>query len=142
MVGGPDIPSDVAAAYGAYAPVPRAHLLALRTQIYEVAAADPVVGPLTEALRWGEPAYLTKASKSGTTLRLGVMRSAPDIAALFLNCRTTLIEELRAQFPDRDVFDGNRAILIRPDGEDVGDVLAVAVPRALRYHKPNRPTQR
>lgn len=116
--------------------------MALRAQIYDVAAADPVVGPLTEALRWGEPAYLTQASKSGTTLRMGVMRSAPDTAALFLNCRTTLIEELRAQFPDRDVFDGNRAILIRPDAEDMDDILAVAVRGALRYHKPQRAAQR
>ncbi|WP_168770468.1 DUF1801 domain-containing protein [Flavimaricola marinus] len=136
MVEPPAAPPEVAAAYAAFDDAPRDRLLALRARIFAAAAADPVIGPLTEALRWGEPAYLTEATKSGTTIRLGVPRSAPETAALYVNCRTSIIEGLRAQFPDCDAFDGNRAILLRPGAAQIDDVLHAAIARALRYHKP------
>jgi hypothetical protein len=37
--------------------------------------ATPGVGALHETLKWGQPAYLTPETRSGTTLRLGVPKS-------------------------------------------------------------------
>jgi hypothetical protein len=45
-------------------------LLALRAMVFEVAASTPGVGELQETLKWGEPAYLTAQSKSGSTIRM------------------------------------------------------------------------
>ena len=50
----------------------RQGLLELRHLILNTAANTPEAGQVLEALRWGQPAYLTPVSKSGTTIRLGV----------------------------------------------------------------------
>ncbi len=69
------------------------------------------MGNIDETLKWGQPAYLTHQSKSGTTLRLGV--PAPKKIALFVHCQTTLISEFQALFPDEFTYDGNRAIIFQ-----------------------------
>ena len=61
------------------------------------AAQDAGAGPLTETLKWGEPAYLTEASGSGSTIRLGQVRDDPGHAAVFVNCRTALADTFRAR---------------------------------------------
>ena len=86
----PPLDEAVAAAFDAMPPAVRTQLLHVRALIYEVAAATDGVGPLTEALKWGEPAYLTEATGSGSTIRLGWPRQAPDRFAVYFNCRTTL----------------------------------------------------
>src|SRR5580698_3557772 len=100
---------EVAAAFDAFPPTERERLLAVRALILETAAATPGIGPLTETLKWGEPAYLTEASRSGSTIRLGVAKDGR--CALYLNCKTTLVEEYRAAFSDVLGFEGNRAVL-------------------------------
>ena len=42
----------------------------LRNIIFEVAKNTEGVGELVETLKWGEPAYLTSKTKSGTTIRI------------------------------------------------------------------------
>ena len=61
----------VAAAYRSFPPAARRCLERIRALIFETAAALDGVGPITETLKWGEPAYLTERSRSGTTVRLG-----------------------------------------------------------------------
>ena len=48
----------------------RAKLLVLRELIFESAASTPGVGELDETLKWGEPAYATTQSKSGSPVRI------------------------------------------------------------------------
>ena len=48
-----------------------ARLLALRELIFRTAAETPGVGAIEETLKWGEPAYVSAASKSGSTIRIG-----------------------------------------------------------------------
>ena len=60
----------VAQVFDSYPPALRTRLLALRALIFEVAASTPGVGELEETLKWGEPAYLTTQSKSGSTVRI------------------------------------------------------------------------
>jgi hypothetical protein len=105
----PVIPAPVAAAFGAFPDASRQVLLAARAEVFAAAAEDPRIGPLTETLKWGEPAYLTEATRSGSTLRLALARGA---AAMLVNCRTTLVEEVRARCGDAFGYDGTRGILL------------------------------
>ena len=138
MAAHPPMPPEVAAAFEAFAPETRARLVALRALILETAAATPGVGPLSETLKWGEPAYLTEASRSGTTLRLGATRRGPPRCAIYLNCKTTLVEEYRAAFGDVLAFEGNRAILVDPAAPLPAAALSQAIAMALTYHRRKR----
>ena len=106
------MPADVAAAFSAFPAGVRARLLEVRDLIFETAAAIEGVGPLTETLKWGEPAYLTQATGSGSTIRLGWFRSSERACAVLFNCRTTLVDDFRSQFPDVFAYEKNRAILL------------------------------
>jgi hypothetical protein len=134
----PAPPPHVADAFDALPPAARAGLLELRALIFEVAAATPGVGALTETLKWGEPAYLTEATKTGSTIRLGVTRSEPPRCAIYLNCKTTLVEEYRAAFAEAFEFEGNRAVLLDPAGPLPKAALAQAIAMALTYHRRKR----
>jgi hypothetical protein len=110
-------------------------LLDVRRLILQTAAETEGVGPVTETLKWGEPAYLTMASGSGSTIRLGrVPSSARDCAVLF-NCRTTLIETFRGQFADVFGFEKNRALLLSTASPLPETELSICLRMALTYHR-------
>jgi hypothetical protein len=134
----PSLPLQVRAAFDGFPPAARTRLLELRALIFEIAAATPGVGPLNETLKWGEPAYLTEASKSGSTIRLGVTRSDPPRCAIYLNCKTTLVAEYRAALAETFEFEGNRAVLLDPGAPLPRAALAQAVAMALTYHRRKR----
>ncbi len=133
----PEMPPEVAAVFARFPAPARSGLLAIRQLIFETAAATEV-GPLTETLKWGEPAYLTETTKSGSTIRVGVPRKAPGHYAVYFNCQTDLIETARAQFSDRLAFDGNRAILIRDTAPVPMAALGICLSAALTYHRRKR----
>jgi hypothetical protein len=108
----PPIPADVAAVFSAFPERVRARLLEVRELIFETTAAIESVGPLTETLKWGEPAYLTEATGSGSTIRLGWVRSPERDCAVLFNCRTTLVDDFRSQFPGVFAYEKNRAIVL------------------------------
>lgn len=110
-------------------------MLALRKLIFETATAIDGVGPLTETLKWGEPAYLTEASKSGSTIRIGWKKAAPTRYALYFNCNTSLVETFRDQFGNDLTFEGNRAIVFDKDDPLPRDAVASCIASALTYHR-------
>ena len=128
----PDMPAEVRAAFDAFAPLARAGLLQLRDLILAQAADLPQVGPISEALRWGQPAYLTSQTKAGSTLRLGVPKSGGF--ALFVHCQTSLIADFRAVAGDRFRYEGQRAVLFARAGDLQPDLLALLIRRALGWH--------
>ena len=137
----PPMPPAVAQAFAALPPGIRNRLEQIRALIFTV-AAERDAGPLTETLKWGEPAYLTEATGSGSTIRLGRVRGRPGAAVLF-NCRTTLVEEFRRDFGDRFAFDGNRALILDRVGAGQADsdaALSLCIGRALTYHRAKRAT--
>lgn len=131
----PPVPEATARAWSRHTTEVQARLLDIRAMIFAVAAETDGVGPLTETLKWGEPAWLTAASGSGTTIRLGVPRLAPDHCAVFFNCRTTLVETFRQQVADSFSFQGNRALIIAPDAPLPEGPLALCLRAALTYHR-------
>lgn len=125
---------DVAAAFDAFPQDARARLLRLRALILETAAAIEGVGPLEETLKWGEPAYLTSTSGTGTTVRLGWKSARPDRVALFVNCQTTLVDTYRTLHPEL-TYEGDRAISFAIDAPLPEDAVAHCVALALTYHR-------
>lgn len=131
----PAMPRSVADAFSRYPASIRERLLDLRSMILAVAAGDPAVGPLTETLKWGEPAYLTEQTRSGSTIRLGWKPAAPRSFAIYFNCRTTLVESFRARFSGQLAFEGNRAIVFQQSGRLPRAIVEICVREALTYHR-------
>ena len=134
----------VAQAFAAYPPGIRSKLLALRELILRTASLIDWVGEIEETLKWGEPAYLTSQSKSGSTIRIDWKKSAPTQYAMYFNCQTSLIESFRTLFPHDFKFEGNRAIVFTEAQVIPKDALAFCISGALTYHlgkgkKPKRP---
>jgi len=128
-MGSVDIPNDVAAAFQAMPEEARAVLLGTRARVFHLAEAAEV-GALTETLKWGEPAYLTEASKAGSTIRLGVSNGRP---AVFFNCQTTLVEGFRTSCADAFEYVGNRALVLSEASDPAA--LDMCLTRALTYHR-------
>ncbi|MET1079436.1 MAG: DUF1801 domain-containing protein [Pseudomonas sp.] len=124
--------------FAAYPSEIRARLLNLRQLIFETAAATPGVGPLEECLKWGEPAYLTTQSHSGSTLRLGWKPSQPAHYALHFNCRTDLVETIGLAFPGVFHCIGSRSLVFDQDAVPPLGALQRCVGMALTYHLRNK----
>ncbi|MBN9508745.1 MAG: DUF1801 domain-containing protein [Alphaproteobacteria bacterium] len=131
----PVIPTEVEAAFAAFPEPVRAQLREVRRLIFATAAEIGGVDPLTETLKWGEPAYLTETTHSGSTIRLGLSKSPEGMGAVLFNCRTNLVETFRTQFPEAFVFQGNRAILLDPSVPLPTEQLSMCLAMALTYHR-------
>ncbi len=112
----------------------RAALLNLRRIILATAADHPTIGVLTETLKWGEPAYLPRAPRIGTTVRLGRVKTARDAYGAFFHCQTTLIQSFRMLYPEEFSFDGARAIVFSIGDEVPKEAFRHCIALALTYH--------
>ncbi|WP_409192090.1 DUF1801 domain-containing protein [Bradyrhizobium sp. RDM4] len=133
----PLLPREVSRAFDAF-PLPiRRRLLEVRKLIFATAKAHDDVGRLTETLKWGEPAYLTEETGSGSTVRLGRVKDSGRPAILF-NCKTTLVDTFRERFPDRFEYRQTRALLLDFAGALPKQELTVCLSLALTYHLDRR----
>ncbi len=120
--------------FQAYPKAMRARLMFLRQLIFDTAAQTDGVGELQETLKWGEPAYLTPQTKSGSTIRIDWKKSAATQYAMFFHCQTTLVETFRSLFPNDFKFEGNRSLVFDKDDEIPVDALRYCIAMALTYH--------
>lgn len=123
----------VDAVFGAYPRPVQAKLRALRRLIFDTAKTTKGVGALEEALKWGQPSYLTTESKSGSTVRIDQLKNEASGYAVYFHCQTDLVETFRELYPELR-YGGNRSILL-----DAGEKLPEAALRhcialALTYH--------
>src|SRR5262249_31775757 len=121
--------------FAAYPPAMRRKLLALRALIFETASATDGVGELDETLKWGEPAYVTAHSGSGSTIRIDWKERRPGQYAMYFNCRTDLVATFRSMFPRDFVYEGNRAIVFDAAARVPTDSVAFCIAAALTYHQ-------
>jgi len=126
---------EVAAVYETYPPKIRRSLFVLRELIFATAASIEGVGDLEETLKWGEPAYITSKSKSGSMIRLAWKKSHPLRYGAYFHCQTNLVETFRTLFPDDFEFEGNRGLIFQEGDAVPLDALAYCFAAALTYHR-------
>jgi hypothetical protein len=127
--------ADVEAVFRGYPGVLREKLLFLRQLIFETASATDGVGKLEEALRWGQPSYLTAQTGSGTMIRIDRIKSARAQYALYVHCQTNLIATFRELYPRQFRFDGARSIVFESADAIPEPALRHCVALALTYHR-------
>lgn len=125
----------VASVFDSFETDAREALLAIRALIFETAKATNGVGRLEEALRWGQPAYLTTLSRSGSTLRLGSPMSGK--VALYVHCQTTLIYDFQEKFPEIEI-EPKRAVYLSIDKQLPELAVVYLIRSALTYHSRKR----
>ena len=130
----PAIPAEVQALFKTWPAPMQSGLTHLRRLILTEAAHLPAIGPVTEALRWGQPAYLTLQTGAACSLRIGPAKGHDF--ALFVHCRTDLIESFAAGPGHGMRFQGTRAVLFATQVEINEDALPHLIRRALTYHLP------
>ena len=110
----------------------RQQMLDLRGLIIETAQETEAITTLEEALRWGEPSYLTNI---GSTIRMDWKQKTTDQYALYFQCTSKLIETFRALFKNTFDFEGKRAIVFKLEDKVPMDELKYCIRAALIYHK-------
>ena len=128
----PPLPEDVAAAISTYPASAQERLIELRLCIHSEAARQDV-GPLIETLKWGEPAWLTKKPKTGSTIRIAWKEKVGGDLQFLVNCKTNMIEQWRAEFPNL-IYAGNRAIHLPLADPLPMATLRLCIAQALTYH--------
>ena len=133
--------SAVDAVFSAYPKPVKAKLLALRRLIFDTAKTTKGVGTLQEALKWGQPSYLTTESKSGSTIRIDQVKAEAGRYAVYFHCQTDLVETFRGLYPELS-FGGNRSIVLNAQDELPEPALRHCVALALTYHLNKRKAAR
>ncbi|MEO0963291.1 MAG: DUF1801 domain-containing protein [Pseudomonadota bacterium] len=110
----------------------------LRKLVREVAKSNADVGELVETLKWGQPSFLPKRPRTGTTVRMDVVSENPARVALYFHCQTTLAETFRELYADTLSFEGNRAIVLDAAKPLPEKELRHCIEMALIYHKAKR----
>lgn len=126
------IDERVAAVLAQYPDTVREKLLVLRAAILDIAHAENV-GPIEETLKWGQPAYLTTGG-AGTTIRIDRDETHGGAVALYVNCKSNLVDEWRERFPDM-IFGGERSLHLALDADLSDPRLGICIAEALTYHR-------
>jgi len=125
---------DVEAVFDAMPKGSRQGALALRSLIFEAAAANARIGRIEETIKWGQPAYLTPDTRSGSTIRIGIPKSDAHEFALFVHCQTDLTRRLDETYPGLFTYEGTRAVLFDTSDTPDREALRHCVGMALTYH--------
>lgn len=109
-------------------------LLFIRQLIFETASKFEEVGELEETLKWGEPSYLPKKPKIGTTVRINQIKNKEGYFAIYFHCQTTLISTFKSLYPKEFKYEGNRAIIFNEKNKIPQKELSHCISLALTYH--------
>jgi uncharacterized protein DUF1801 len=123
----------VEAVFNAYPKPVKTRLLALRRLIFDTAKTTKGVGVLQEALKWGQPSYLTTETRSGSTIRIDQVKAVPGEVAVYFHCQTNLVETFREIYPELS-YGGSRSILLSAEEKLPEAALRHCVALALTYH--------
>jgi Domain of unknown function (DU1801) len=125
----------VEAVFRAYPKPVGAKLLILRQLIFDVARQTPGVGKLQEALRWGQPSYLTPDTGSGSTIRIDKIKNESTKYAMYFHCQSGLVESFRELYSGEFKFAGNRSLVFDVADELPLEALRHCISLALTYHQ-------
>ncbi|MDN3205341.1 DUF1801 domain-containing protein [Algoriphagus sediminis] len=106
-------------------------ILELRELILNTGMKTDGVNEIEEALRWGEPSYLTK---KGSTIRIAWSKKQPESFSIFFKCTSQLVPTFKALYPETFHFEGNREIRFDLSDKIPQRELSHCISMALRYH--------
>jgi hypothetical protein len=129
------IDPKVEGAFNRFPPQVRQKLMRLRMLIFDVASETEGVGELEETLKWGQPSYLTRKPKTGSTIRIGREKKTEGDYAVYFKCQTTLVPTFKKRYKNKFRFEGNRAILFNLNDKIPVRELRDCIALALTYHK-------
>ena len=133
----PIMPAPVRDVFKAWPAPVRSRAARVRELILETADGTGT-GPLTETLKWGEPAYLNEEQRVGTTVRLAHAPGSERPLRILVHCQTDLIDRYRERFGAELAFDGNRAICLSDAEALPEEPLRHCISLALAYHRDKR----
>ncbi|MEH6633231.1 MAG: DUF1801 domain-containing protein [Halopseudomonas aestusnigri] len=128
------LPPALEPSYKSYPEQVRGKLLFLRDLILETAALTEGVGRIEEALKWGQPSFLTPETKSGSTIRIDQTKADNGQYAIYFHCQTNLVDRFRELYPQEMIYGGNRSIIFERDDEVPSAALQHCIAMALSYH--------
>lgn len=123
---------EVETKYKGYPLAVKQDLLVLRKLILDVAKNDKDIDFIDEALKWGEPSFLTKSS--GCTLRIDWKEKSPGNISLFVNCRSRLIEMFKELYPNDFEYIGNREVRLPLKGKYPKAKLKKCIELVFKYN--------
>ena len=123
---------EITEKFASYPSKMRIKLLSLRELIFDVASKTKEVGKLEEALRWGEPSYLTTESHSGSMIRINKSKSEGQYA-MYFHCQTSLVDTFREIYPEL-TYQGNRAIVFNENEKIPVNKIKHCISLALTYN--------
>jgi hypothetical protein len=103
------------AAYGLDVPV-HVNVSASRLVRPDLHAAIDSALRIEEALKWCQPAYLTRESRTGSTIRIDSRKADPQTYAMYFRCQTDLIRRFRT-VPEEVCLRGQSAIVFHENDE-------------------------
>ena len=121
---------EVRQKFESYPSLARELLLKIRAAVYEV-AEEYGLDEVTETLKWGEPAYLTR---QGSTLRIDWKSRNPNHVSVYFNCKTTLVETIKELYGDIFYIVGSREIQLPISASIPMTQLKACISMSLRYH--------
>ena len=93
------------------------------------------LGPITESLKRGQPAWRADRPHTGTTLRVWWDARAPDRIDCLVDCKTLIAARVHERFPDSFATDARRRLTVDLRAErDMGALECVAH-LSLAYHR-------
>ena len=93
-------------------------------------------------LKWGQPAYLTRAPRSGTTIRIAPARGGPDRYALYVHCQSKLIPTIKRLYASTFRYEKNRALVFETGKPVPLKALSHCIELALTYHLDEKAAKR
>ncbi len=130
----PAPPPTIAAAIDRYADPVRAQLTRLRALVLETAVETVGVGRIEEALKWGQPSFLTPDTGAGSTVRIDAVNGSRPSVAVYFHCQTDLVSTFRQIYPDTFEFEANRALHLDAGRPLPETELKHCISLALTYH--------
>jgi len=124
--------ANVEAVFASYPASHKSHLITIREIILDTAEALELPEGIEETLKWGEPSYLPKKPRVGSTVRIGNFDM--DHVGLYFNCRTMLVESFRSMYGDELTYSKNRAVLFKLGEPLPKRMVEMCARMALRYH--------
>lgn len=99
------------------------------------AAKQVAIGPLTESLKWGQPAWRPERPRTGSTLRLNWSDKSPQTLAFFVDCKTTLAAQMFAAYPFDFEYKSNRELQVHLDAALPNSAINHLAELTFTYHK-------